>query len=158
MNLRRHIAVALLVASALVRPAAAQPSPTLLVLNKVENSLAFVDPATGKVLSKVPTGDGPHEVVTDGTRAYVGNYGALVLISDLDAGELVVVDARARGEVKRLPLGRSPEGILVEPGGARAYVAVTGDNVVAVVNLKTLQVIGRIETGTGSDGMAWVAR
>ena len=326
MNLRRHMTVALFVAAALVRPAAAQPSPTLLVLNKVANTLAFVDPATGKVLATVPTGDGPHEVVTDVARAYVGNYGAqtpgstlsvidlasrkelrrvdlgplrrphgmvvaegmvyftaetnravarydpaadrvdwvmgtgqtgthmiaahgggatlfttnigsdtvsvltrgagplawavgtiavgkgpealdisphgtelwvahsrdggvsvvdvasrtvahtfdlrtkrsnrlkftpdgaLVLISDLDAGELVVVDARARVEVKRLPLGRSPEGILVEPGGARAYVAVTGDNAVAVVDLKTLQVVGRIETGAGPDGMAWVDR
>ena len=84
--------------------------------------------------------------------------GALVLVSDLDGGELVVADARTRAEVRRIPLGRSPEGILVAPDGARAYVAVTGDNVVAVVNLETLQVVGRIETGSGPDGMAWVGR
>jgi YVTN family beta-propeller protein len=84
--------------------------------------------------------------------------GAFVLVSDLDGGALVVVDAPARTEVKRIPLGRSPEGILVAPDGDRAYVAVTGDNFVAVVNLETLQVIGRIETGTGPDGMAWVGR
>ena len=33
--------------------------------------------------------------------------GAFVLISDLDGGALIVVDARARVEVKRLPLGVS---------------------------------------------------
>ena len=60
--------------------------------------------------------------------------------------------------MKRIPLGRSPEGILVAPDGGRAYVAVTGDNVVAVIDLSTLTVLGRIETGTGPDGMAWVGR
>jgi YVTN family beta-propeller protein len=82
--------------------------------------------------------------------------GRMVLISDLDAGELVVVDAKSRAAVKRLSLGRSPEGILVVPDGSRAYVAVTGDNLVAVVDLKTLDVTARIATGTGPDGMAWV--
>jgi YVTN family beta-propeller protein len=37
-------------------------------------------------------------------------------------------------------------------------VAVTGDNLVEVINLETLQVISRIETGEGPDGMAWVGR
>jgi YVTN family beta-propeller protein len=84
--------------------------------------------------------------------------GALVLVSDLDGGDLVVVDADTHAEVKRLPLGRSPEGILVAPDGARAYVAVTGDNAIAVIDLRTLTVLGRIPTGTGPDGMAWVGR
>jgi hypothetical protein len=35
---------------------------------------------------------------------------------------------------------------------------VTGDNAVAVVDLQTLLVVGRIETGAGPDGMAWVGR
>ncbi len=82
--------------------------------------------------------------------------GTHVLVSDLDGGELVVVDAAARKEVKRIPLGKSPEGILIEPGGARAYVAVNGANQVAIVDLKTYSVIGTIATGAGPDGMAWV--
>jgi YVTN family beta-propeller protein len=83
--------------------------------------------------------------------------GRFVLISDLDAGDLVVVDARTRTEVRRLPLGRSPEGILVTQDGTRAYVAVTGDHFVAVVDLATLSVTGKVQTGAGPDGMAWVA-
>jgi YVTN family beta-propeller protein len=81
--------------------------------------------------------------------------GKLALVSDLDAGELVVVDAPARKEIKRLKLGKSPEGILVAPDGMHAYVAVNGDNFVSIVDLKTLAEIGRIQTGTGPDGMAW---
>ena len=84
--------------------------------------------------------------------------GRLVFISDLAGGELVVVDAATRKEIKRMKLGRSPEGILMAPGGSRAYVAVAGDNNVAVIDLKTLEVIGRISTGSGPDGTAWAER
>ncbi|SRR5712692_1768418 len=82
----------------------------------------------------------------------------LVLVSDLAGNELVVVDAASRKEIKRLKLGKSPEGILIQPDGARAYVAVNGDNYVAIVDLKTLAESGRISTGNGPDGMAWAER
>ena len=84
--------------------------------------------------------------------------GKLVLVSDLEAGELVVLDAASRKEMKRMKLGRNPEGILIAPDGTRAYVAVNGDNKVAVIDLKTLEVTGHITTGTGPDGMAWAER
>jgi YVTN family beta-propeller protein len=78
------------------------------------------------------------------------------LVSDLDAGELVVVDAPARKVIKRLPLGSMPEGILIPPSGGVAYVAVNGDNFVAVVDLNTWQTTKKIATGAGPDGMAWI--
>jgi YVTN family beta-propeller protein len=82
--------------------------------------------------------------------------GKLALVSDLDAGEVLVIDVPSRRVTKKIPLGRMVEGILMEPGGARAFVAVNGDNHVAVIDLATLAVIGRFETGRGPDGMAWV--
>jgi YVTN family beta-propeller protein len=82
--------------------------------------------------------------------------GKLVLISDLDAGDLVVLERTTRKELKRIKLGNGLAGILVEPGSARAYAAVTGDNNVAVVDLKTLDLVARIQTGIGPDGMAWI--
>lgn len=81
--------------------------------------------------------------------------GKLVLISDLGGGELLVLDAAARKEIKRIHMGSNPEGILIVPDGSRAYVAVAGDNNVAIVDLKTLEVTSRISTGSGPDGMAW---
>ncbi len=82
--------------------------------------------------------------------------GKLVLISDLDAGDLLVLERATRKELKRMRLGRQVAGILVEPDGDRAYVAVTGDNNVAVIDLKGLELQARIQTGNGPDGMAWV--
>jgi hypothetical protein len=40
---------------------------------------------------------------------------------------------------------------------ARACVALTGENALAVIDLKTLEPGGRVKTGEGPDGMAWRA-
>ena len=46
----------------------------------------------------------------------------------------------------------------MQPDGARAYVACTPDDSVAVIDLKSLEVAGRIDAGKQPDGLAWVAR
>jgi len=312
----------LAVASTSVAQAAELPKLTLLVGNKAENSMVFVDPATNKVLGHVPTGNGPHEIAasTDGKLAFVANYGtgpapgntisvidvvnqkelrkldisplqrphglwfadgklyftaeanrvvgrydpaankidwimgtgqgtthmvvvgkdglvftaniggnsisiieranvtaipvgqgpeaidlspdgkefwtahsrdggvsiidvaskkvvqtlsigtkrsnrlkftpdgARVLISDLDGNEVVVLDAATRKEIKRVKMGRTPEGILMAKDGSRAYVAEAGENRIAMIDLKTLEVTGHLITGDGPDGMAWSDR
>ena len=84
--------------------------------------------------------------------------GKLVLVSDLGNNALLILDATSRKEVKRLNVGRQPEGILIPPDGSRAYVAIAGEKSVAVFELKTLEVTARISTGNGPDGLAWAVR
>ena len=84
--------------------------------------------------------------------------GKLILISDLGGSGLVVVDVASRKEIKRLNLGRQPEGILIVPDGSRAYVALAGEKTVAVLDLKSLEVTARISTGNDPDGLAWTVR
>ena len=84
--------------------------------------------------------------------------GEHVLVSDLATGELVVLDAPGRKVIRRVKLGRGAAGILIQPDGSRAFVAVSPDNKVAVIDLKTLQVTGSVAPGEGPDGMAWVGR
>jgi DNA-binding beta-propeller fold protein YncE len=84
--------------------------------------------------------------------------GRLVLISDLTAGELVVLDRETRKLLKRMPVGKQLAGILIQPDSARAYVAATGDDNVAIIDLKSLDLVNRIAPGTGPDGMAWAVR
>jgi DNA-binding beta-propeller fold protein YncE len=99
----------------------AQAKPLLLALNKQESTLAVVDPATMKVVGKVPTGDSPHEVVTsaDGKTAFVANYGA-----QTPGSSLSVIDLTTLKETRRVdltPLLR-PHG-LVEIGGKIYFTA-----------------------------------
>lgn len=62
-----------------VSASAAEPTPkrALLIVSKTSHALAIVDPASLKVLGRVPVGEDPHEVVAspDGKTAYVSNTG-----------------------------------------------------------------------------------
>jgi len=84
--------------------------------------------------------------------------GRHVLISSLRSGDLVVYDAATRTEWKRIPIGHGAAGILIQPDGARAYVACTPDNDIVVIDLKTFAVTGRIDAGGEPDGLAWATR
>lgn len=116
-----------------VPPARAQASqlkasPTLLVLNKAENTLALVDPSTMRVVARVATGEGPHEVVVsaDGRTAYVSNYGA-----EKPGNSLSIIDLAARKEVKRVDLGPllRPHGLVEREG--KVYFTAEVSRVVA---------------------------
>jgi DNA-binding beta-propeller fold protein YncE len=113
-----------------------------------DGGVSIIDIAGKKVIQTLQLG------TKRSNRLKFTRDGKLVLISDLDGGELVVLDASAKREIKRMKLGRSPEGILISPDGERAYVAVNGDNYVAVIDLKTMEITGRIPMGS-PDGMAW---
>jgi YVTN family beta-propeller protein len=115
-----------------------------------DGGVSVVDVASRKVVHTIPAG------TKRSNRIKLTPDGKFALISDLEAGDLVVLDAVAHKEVKRLPLGKMPEGILIPPSGGHAYIAVNGDNHVAVIDLKTWQVTKKIPAGKGPDGMAWV--
>jgi DNA-binding beta-propeller fold protein YncE len=81
--------------------------------------------------------------------------GKMVLVSLISNPDLVVLDTRTRTTVKRLPIGHGAAGILVEPGGERAFVSCSPDGYVAVVDLRSLEVVGKIQAGGNPDGLAW---
>jgi len=114
-----------------------------------DGGLSIIDVASAKVVHTIDAG------TKRSNRVKLTTDGRFALISDLEAGELVVVDAAKHVVVKRLPLGKQPEGVLIAPDG-RAFVAVNGDNQIAVVDTKTWTVTKRLSPGTGPDGMAWV--
>lgn len=122
------------------------------VANAGDGTVSVVDLEAKRVTATLPL------QVQSANRLKFTSDGKRVLISMLAHGDLVVVDT-ATGQVeKRIPVGHGGAGILVQPDGARAYVACTPDNYVAVIDLKTLAVIGHIEAGGGPDGMAWAVR
>jgi DNA-binding beta-propeller fold protein YncE len=123
---------------------------TLWSAHSRDGGLSIIDTDSGKVIRTVDA------KTQRSNRVKITPDGRLALISDLGAGNLLVLDAHQYTEVKRLSLGSSPAGILVAPDGATAYVAVTESNRIAVIDLKTLSIAKTFEPGHEPDGMAWV--
>jgi YVTN family beta-propeller protein len=121
----------------------------LWAANSHDGTISVVDIGAKKVLETLSLG------TKFANRLKFTPDGKRVLVSDLGTGELVILDAAARRELKRISLGRGAAGILVAPDGSRAFVAVSPDDCVAVVDLRSLSVTGRLPTGKGPDGMAW---
>jgi len=117
--------------------------------NSQSGSISIIDAATHQVLQTL-------DVKTKhSNRLKFTLDGTLVLVSDAESDDVVVVEAATRKELKRIKVGRVPLGILMEPGGARAYVAASQDNSIAVIDLKSLEVLKHIATGNDPDGLGW---
>jgi YVTN family beta-propeller protein len=124
----------------------------LWTANAQDGSLSVINLTTRKVTAT------PDARTFGANRLKFTADGKLVLISSLGDGDLVIYDAASRKEFKRVHIGHGAAGILIEPGGARAFIACGPDNYVAVLDLKTLEVTGHIDVGGEPDGLAWSIR
>lgn len=120
------------------------------VANAQDGTISIIDAAAKKPAQTLDAN------VRGANRLKFTPDGKLALVSSLTSPDLAIFDVAARRERKRLKIGSGAAGIEVQPDGLRAYVACTPDNYVAVIDLKTLEVAGRIEAGRQPDGLAWV--
>lgn len=106
---RKGSVLAFLLLAAAFLAAQTTPKATLLALSKRDHTLAIIDPASLKVLGRVPVGNDPHEVIasSDGKTAYVSNYGggAFNTLAVID-----LVNQKALPEIDLGPL-RGPHGL-----------------------------------------------
>src|SRR5580704_9055329 len=126
---REYLVAAFLVACAFAPRACAD---TVVVACKSEFQLALVDPATEKVLVKLPTGLGPHEVTVspDGRTAYVSNFGRYSVYPagdtehDKAGNTITVVDLVNRKVKASFDLGThtGPHGMIVSHDGKLMWV------------------------------------
>ncbi len=124
----------------------------LWAANAQDGTISIIDIASKKVTQTLDAnvrGANRLKFTLDGKRAFV---------SSLFGPDLAVFNVSTRQEVKRIKLGHGAAGILMQPDGARVYVACSPDNYVAVIDLATLEVIGRIDGGQDPDGLAWATR
>jgi YVTN family beta-propeller protein len=125
--------------------------------NAGDATVTIIDLAGKRATQTVPIGvNGANRLkfTPDGARVFVSGLG----FGGRTGSDLVVLDAASRKEIKHFDLGGGAEGILMVLDGSRAFVAVGGAGYVAVVDLKTLEVTGRISPGKGPDGLAWAVR
>lgn len=125
---------------------------SLLVLSKGDLTLAVVDPATMKVMARMPSGPDPHEVVAsaDGKFAYVSNYGGG------SYNTITVIDLAAQKTVGPIDLGalRGPHGLMFV--GGRLWFTAEGAKVVGSYDPATKKIDTVIGTGQNRTHMVYV--
>jgi YVTN family beta-propeller protein len=121
------------------------------VANARDGTLSVIDVAAKKVTATLQAnarGANRLKFTPDGLKALISA-----------GGQLVIFDVATQKEIKRLQIGRGGGGgIQVQPDGQRAYVAFAADGFVAVIDLKTLEVVGKIDAGANPDGLAWAVQ
>ena len=127
---------------------------TLVVVCKSDFQLALVDPVTKKVLVKLPTGLGPHEVAVspDGRTAYVSNFGRYSVYPpgdtahDKTGNTITVVDLVDRKVRTTFDLGThtGPHGMVVSHDGKFLWVT-----------SETPQAVLELDSGTGKILHVW---
>lgn len=137
-----------------VVPAWAQTTPqrTLLALSKTDHTLAIVDPASLKVIARLPVGSDPHEVIAsaDGSRAYVTIYGGGSL-HELDILDLVGQKALPSYDTKPL---YGPHGI--DFVGGKVWFTAEGSKAVGRYDPATGQTDWVMGTGQDRTHMIYV--
>src|ERR1700733_15628661 len=125
---------------------------TLLVLSMCAMTLSIVDPATLKVLAKMPSGPDPHEVVasTDGKFAYISNYGGGRY------NTITVVDLVAQKTLSAVDLGalRGPHGLMFV--GGKVWFTAEAAKVIGSYDPATKTIDWILGTGQNSTHMVYV--
>ncbi|HKD61416.1 MAG TPA: cytochrome D1 domain-containing protein [Terracidiphilus sp.] len=131
----------------------------LLVADKMDQSLAIVDPATGKVIASVPEGGNTgHEVVAapDGKLAFVPIYGnSGVGRPGTDGANIAVIDIASRKVTGNIAFnhGVRPHCPMIGPKDGLLYVTTEIDKTVTIIDPKTLKVVGTLPTGQSESHM-----
>lgn len=122
------------------------------VANAGDGTISIIDAVTKKSAQTLNAN------VMGANRLKITPDGKLALVSSLRLPDLAIFDVGTRREIKRVKIGRGAAGIEIQPDGARAYVACTPDDYIVVVDLKSMDVAGRIDAGKQPDGLAWAVR
>lgn len=121
----------------------------LLTANQTAGTVSLVDPAAGKVLHEVRTGDKPAGVALsrDGRRGAVAHwYGYDLAVLDIQGDRILVAG--------RVEVGPEPRGVAIAPDGSTAFVAVGVSNEIVRVDLAARKVTGRLAVGREPRGIA----
>jgi len=117
--------------------------PLLLVLNKHEDTMSFVNPNIYETIEKISTGPNPHEIVLSKDRryAYVSNYAP-------PGNTVSVIDLVQRKHIAQIPTGEYSRihGAAIAPDGKHAYFTAGQTGHVVEIDTKTNQVTRGIPT------------
>jgi YVTN family beta-propeller protein len=125
--------------------------------NRDGDTISIIDVASLKVVATLPSKSFP-------IRVKFTDDGKHVLVSNAQSAAVAVWDAAARREIRRIKIQEpktsqwgGPIGILVAASLSRAFVAAPNLNQVAVIDLKTWDVVDWLTTGDEPDGLGYSA-
>ena len=142
---------AILCALSLLFTAAPAAAETLLIGNKGEDTLGFVDLATGKALGNVATGRMPHEIAVspDGKQAAVVSYGG-------NSIDIFDIGSRTRSRTIDLGGNQGPHGLVWLRDG-RLVATTERSRTLTIVDTRRGDAVTAIPTGQAGTHMVAVS-
>jgi YVTN family beta-propeller protein len=110
--------------------------------------LAVIDTAQNQVSNWIP-------LPGTGYGAAATPDGRWLLIAIPKERKVAVVDLQTMSVFRSLDVPRAPQETLVRPDGGEAYVSCDASKQIAVIDLQAWTVSKLIDTGAGTDGLAW---
>jgi YVTN family beta-propeller protein len=111
--------------------------------NEKEGGVTVIDPATLKVVARIPTGAGEHDIV-------VSSDSRFAFVSNRESESVSVVDVQKLEKVNDLKVGPGPASMAVSELSKAIYAASETDGSVTVIDEQSRQIIARMTTKPGA--------
>ena len=122
----------------------------------VEGAIDVIDTATNKVKEKLNIGQRPYRIrfTPDGKKVLLTVIVLPTQQGQPVTGELVVLDAATRKELKRMKLDGAPFGVVTSKDSKTAFITTVQSDGVQKVDLEKFEVLGKATAGLAPDGIA----
>ena len=161
------VPLVLVMTTSLMNPSSPSSDSTtslLLVANKGDHTVSLVDPKAGQQIATVDVkGVTGHELVAspDGKVAFVPIYGdSGVGLPGSDGSNVAVIDLASRKLTGNVDFGKGvrPHCAVIGRKNGLLYVTTELNQSIAVIDPKTLQIVGKIPTGQPESHMLAISR
>ena len=120
--------------------------------DQTKPQMAAIDTASDTVAKWIP-------MEGKGYGSAVSPDGKWLLVALPDQNKVAAIDLKSMQVAHTVAVGEYPQEVLVQPDGKTAYVScMSGAGTVSVIDLATWKVTRAINTGKGTDGLAWAGR
>jgi YVTN family beta-propeller protein len=108
-----------------------------------DGGVTIIDPASLKVVAKVQTGAGQHDIA-------ISNDNQFAFVSNRESGTVSVIDIRKLEKVTDVTVGPGPVSMALSDLSKALYVASEADGTVTVIEQQSHQVLARMNTKPGA--------
>ena len=111
--------------------------------NEKEGGVTVIDPITLKVLAKIPTGVGEHDII-------ISSDSRFAFVTNRDSGTVSIIDVHKLEKVNDLKVGPAPNSMAFSELSKAIYVVSETDGNVDVIDEQSRKVIAQMKTKPGA--------